>query len=368
MINRIISSELIKSTNVLKGNKPDVSIESETPKDTATICYQSGSILAKSLKGWQLLGNRLYQSRIVQGHQKIKSGITNALKAPFKGIMKKIEEIAGDDDDKQELEQIKKESSGNLTRFADEMKSYPSSIFLIKCSIKGDPEYSDDSFWEKHPIARSFYLGFKAIRKIPKMLFKIPRALFRIMLPAAYGQSGNTKMVGENFVYKMLAGLRKKPWFNTAMNNYKKLLDFPGVSLALSIMGPVFAINRMSDGLMEYQEGLKKDNPYQKLDGKVDIMTGALAAVRPLALLAIATEGVHIYLNYRVKKKGMDPAKADRIMSNVFAAVTAPIGLAAYAFLSPDRADGSLPINNIKKINGDVNDDEKSYLKRFPEK
>lgn len=348
MINRITYSEVIIDAKILKGNKSDVSLESDVPKDIATIGNQSG-ILAKSLKGWQLLGDRLYQSRIVQGHQKLKTGITNALKAPFKGIMKKIDELAGDDDNKKELELIKKESKENLAKFSGEMESYPSSIAQIKCSSDGNPEYSDDTFWEKHPIARSFYLGFKAIRKIPKMMLQIPRALFRIMLPAAYGQSGNTKMVGEGIAYRMLSGVRNKPWFNTAMNNYKRLLNFPGVSLALSIMGPIFAINRMSDGLKEYQEGLKKDNPYQKLDGKVDIMTGALAAVRPLALLAIATEGVHIYLNYRIKKKGMDPAKADRIMSNVFAAVTAPIGLAAYAFLSPGKTAVSLPENNTKR-------------------
>lgn len=348
MINRIFSSELILDTNKVMGNKPDVSQESEVPKDIATIDNQSG-ILAKSLKGWQLLGNRLYQSRVVQGHQKIKTGITNAIKAPFKGIMKKINELADDDDSKKELEKIRKESRENLEKFSEGMENYPSSKTLIKCSKEGNPEYSDDSFWEKHPLARSFYLGYKAIKKIPKMLLQIPRALFRIMLPAAYGQTGGTKMVGQNFVYRMLKGLREKPWFNTAMDNYKKLLNIPGVSLALSIMGPVFAINRMSDGLMEYQEGLKKDNPYQKLDGKVEIMTGALAAVKPLALLAIATEGVHIYLNYRVKKKGMDPAKADRLMSNVFAAVTAPIGLAAYALLSPDKSTASLPEKNTKK-------------------
>ena len=348
MISRITNSDGIIEAKMLKSNKPDVSVESDVPKDIATIDNQSG-ILAKSLKGWQLLGNRLYQSRIVQGHHKVKAAVTNALKAPFKGIIKKIDEIAGDDDDKKELEQIRKESSENLAKFSGEMENYPSSIAQIKCSSDGNREYSDDSFWEKHPIVRSFVLGFKAIRKIPRMLLKLPRTLYRIMLPAAYGDSGNKKMVGEGLAYKMLAGLRKKPWFNTAMTNYKKLLNFPGVSLALSIMGPLFAMDRMSDGLMEYQEGLKNNNPYQKLDGKVDIMTGALAAARPLALLAIATEGVHIYLNYRIKKKGMDPAKADKIMSNVFAAVTAPIGLAAYAFLSPDKAEISLPQNNTKR-------------------
>lgn len=340
MINRIGSPNVTIGKSILSENKPEVSADAGISGDSVIIENQQG-MLEKSLKGWQLLGDRLYQSSIVQGHQKIKNGITDALKAPFKGIMKKIDEIAGDDDDKKELEKIGEKSKENLARFSGDMENYPRSSTLIRYSADGNPEYSDDSFWEKHPVMRSFYLGFKAIRKIPKMLLQLPRALFRIMLPAAYGQSGNVKMVGENFACRMLSGLREKPWFNTAMNNYARLLNFPGVSLALSIIGPAFAFNRMSNGLSEYQEGLKKGNPYQKLDGKVDIMTGAIAAVRPLALLAIATEGVHIYLNYRIKKKGMDPAKADRIMSNVFAAATAPIGLAAYALLSPKNNNNS---------------------------
>jgi len=304
------------------------------PADSVEIGEDSGFI-AKSRKGWDLLGDRLYESKIVQGHHRIKTKIKDTLKWPFKGIMKKINEMADDDD--AELEIIKKKSAKNLQRFAGKTKNFPSSRTAIKYGPNGDIEYSDDSFWERHPIMRSFYLGFKALKKMPMLLLKIPRMLFRILIPAAYGESGKGKMVGSEFVGKIFGGLKDNSWARKAYSNFSKLMNVPGVALAMSIVGPVFGLSRMGDGLIEFKEGVKNNNPYQMLDGKVDMMTGALAAIKPLALLAIVTEGVHIYLNYRVKKKGMDPERANNIMSNIFAAVTAPIGLAAYALLAPPK-------------------------------
>ena len=348
-----INTKMHNEANFVKGNiekkvTPDVNV----PQDKIEIGKESG-LIAKSRKGWELLGDRLYNSKIVQGHHKVKSGISKILKYPFKGIIRKIEELAGDDDDKKECEAIKKESKENLDRFADSLKDFPSSRHGIDASEKEQGNYSDDSFWERHPILRSFFLGYKGLKKMPKLLLKIPRMLFRVVFPAAYGQTGKQKMVGMNVVNKLISGIRNKPWYKKGMEYYSKLMNVPGVALAMSILGPVFGLSRMAEGLMEYKEGVHENNHYQMLDGKVEMMTGALATVKPLVLLAIVTEGVHIFLNYRIKKKGMDPAKADRIMTNVFAAATAPIGLAAYALLAPPTEKSTLARKNLKKHNGD---------------
>lgn len=199
----------------------------------------------------------------------------------------------------------------------------------------GSGEKVDDRFWDRHPVLRSLYLGFKGIRKIPRFMLKIPRMLFRIAFPAAYAGSGENAPIGADFVSRMLGKVMDNPVFKTAYENYRKFMKFPGVSLAMSILGPVFGVNRMAEGLVTLKKGQRTKNARKVLDGKVDIMTGALATIKPLALFAILTEGVHLFLDWRVRKHGMDPQRADQIMTNIFAAVSAPIGLAAYALLSP---------------------------------
>lgn len=302
------------------------------PEDKVEI-GENLTLLEKSRKGWGLIANRIYESGVVQGHLKAKKKMADAVKYPFRGIMKKINEWANNDD----LEEIRAESKENLERFSGKMKKIPSKEYATKVTGGEISKYSDDSFWEKHPVLRSFYLSYKAIKKTPKFLLKIPRMLFRIILPAIYGETGDGWVIGRKFLRGLTSKLQKNSLIRRGCQHYSDIMKMPGVSLAMSIIGPVFGVSRMLSGLAEYNEGVENNNQYQMLDGKIDIMTGALASIKPLALLAVVTEGVHLFLNYRIKKKGMDPSRANEIMSNIFAASTAPIGLAAYALLAPGK-------------------------------
>ncbi|MCD4782642.1 MAG: hypothetical protein K8T10_02305 [Candidatus Eremiobacteraeota bacterium] len=316
-----------------KGVKKETPGSLPVPEDRVEL-KEDLTIIEKSMKGWEFIADRVYKTGVVQGHLKAKKKVASAIKYPFRGIMKKINEWADDDDD---IKEIRAESKENLERFSGKMNKIPAKKYTNKVTGKKISKFDDDSFWEKHPILHSFYLGYKGIKKVPKLLLKIPRMLFRIMLPAAYSETSNSKVIGRDFLRGFASKLQENSLINKGYRHYSNFMKMPGVSLAMSIIGPVFGVSRMLSGIAEYQKGVKNNNQYQMLDGKVDIMTGALAAIKPLALLAIVTEGMHIFLNYRIKKKGMDPSRANAIMSSVFAAATAPIGLTAYALLAPGK-------------------------------
>lgn len=284
------------------------------------------SILEKSIAGWERIGDRIYENRIVQGHHMVRENISRAAKVPFDRVIRKVSKWADDGND---LKEIKKESSRNLQEFSKTAMSPPEKVFINKPESE-ENKGADDSFWDRHPAMRSFCLGYRALKKTPQMILQMPMALFRLVFPALYGGSGKGKMIGEDLLIKATARIQKYSLVKKSLAGYRNLMAVPGVSLAMSIAGPIFGVSRMLEGLFEFKEGVKFNDPRRMLDGKVDMMTGALATIKPLALLAIMTEGAHVFLKYRMRKKGMTPDLADRIMTNIFAAVTAPIGLAAY--------------------------------------
>jgi len=306
----------------------------EIPQQTAEVNESSKlSLIDKSCMGWGLIGERLYENKVLQSYHTGKEKLKEAAVRPFKKIIDKIKEWASDDN----ADEIKAVSKNNIDKFGKTIKDFPNEEYI------NNPENTtSDEFWEKHPIMHSIYLGFKAIKRIPrfipKLLLKIPRMLFKVVFPAAYAESG--KGVGSKFISKLVDTATKNPAIKKGYEKYTNLMKIPGVSLGMSIVGPIFGVSRMMDGINQYHEGKKDNNSLQKLEGKVEIVSGALAAIKPLALLSVVTEGAHMYLTHRVKNKGMDPARADHIMTRVFSAATAPIGLTAYALLSPMKNDG----------------------------
>lgn len=290
------------------------------------------SLMEKCNVGWDLLAERLYDNKTLQSIYVGKKKLFRAIASPFKKVFKKIKSWAVSDDE--EAKEIREEGKKNLENFKGKLKDFPSEKHTVKPEKAGN-----DEFWERHPILHSIYLGYRAVRKIPKavtkMMLKIPKMLFKIVFPAVYSEAGKNNFVGAEMVRGLADKARKMEVVEKAIKNYQSFLKIPGVSIAMGVMCPLMGANRVMDGFFQYREGVKKDDAAKRLEGKVEMVTGGLYAIKPLALFAIVTEGAHAYLNYRVAKKGLDPAKADAMMTRAFLAATAPLGLAAYALLAP---------------------------------
>lgn len=84
--------------------------DSKVPKDSVDSVNPGGdkdlSLIEKSIKGWDLLGDKIYQSKALKTFHLKKTRIANVLKRPFRGIIRKVKEWDDDDD----LEKIKEES------------------------------------------------------------------------------------------------------------------------------------------------------------------------------------------------------------------------------------------------------------------
>jgi hypothetical protein len=271
------------------------------------------SIMDKASIGLEMLGDRLYQVKALKAYHQGKQKLIKELTRPFKeffGIQASSSSPPAD--------------GAAIPAEVEKPKPYPGKFFGIFQS----PDPSNDEFWEKHPVLHAVYLG-------GKLTAKVSRAVIRMGLPAAYAGSGKKMPIGGKFIERLLDRSAGGSAIDRAYDNFTRYVKMPGVSLALGIIGPAMGLSRVVDGINEYGESKESKNALQRMEGKADIASGALTAIKPLALLAIGVEGLHLFLNHRVKNKGMSPEKADRIMTRVLLTAAAPVGLAAYALLAP---------------------------------
>ncbi|MFP4498637.1 MAG: hypothetical protein ACLFQV_10535, partial [Vulcanimicrobiota bacterium] len=268
-------------------------------------------IIEKSAMGWAMVADLVSENKTVRNVQAAKLKAIRKITYPLKKLWKKIE--PGSDEEKKIIEDSKKE----LDNFAGHLKKIPEEQKIII----GGKEINKEEFSEEHPILYGLYLVCRGVANLPKALIKLmmkaPRTLFKGMFPAMYAESGNPGALSKTSIPL----LKKSPWINKAYDNFSKLMNFPGVSIAMSLLGPAFGINKMADGLFEYKQGVKHHDPEKKFDGKLDVLSGTLASIQPLALLSVITEGIHLYMDYRINNKGMDPAKADKAVTTTFSAV-----------------------------------------------
>jgi hypothetical protein len=111
------------------------------------------SITEKSALGWALLAERIAGSKAFRKEQEVRSAVEETLKRPIKYVLDKID---GDDP-------------------------------------PAETEKNEAGFWENHPKAKGWWLGFKGAKSFGlKALWQYPKALFtNILLPAIYSQTAS---------------------------------------------------------------------------------------------------------------------------------------------------------------------------------
>ncbi len=346
-------SEFIKSINIRPAPGPEIPgrVRPKSGK-TASVIEDTVEIgdtpklglTDKSAMGLAMLGDRLYQTPGIKEYYNKKNQLiqktTDLVMKPIKAVM---EWIAGDKD-KEKLDEVRQAGRENLEKFPKHMKNFPSRTDTNKSDNDNNSKATgeDKSFWERNPLLHSLYIGAMAVQRIPsfayKLALKIPRAIFKVVFPALYASDGSdTNFVGKGVYDKIVGWANKNTIFRRGYETCMKMMQVPGVALAVGIMTPLYGASRIVDGLNIYKEGVKEKDATKRLGGKVEMISGGLMAIKPLAIFAILTQGIHAYLNHKINNGTLDPEKADKIMTRALSLVAAPIGLAAYALLKPGQ-------------------------------
>lgn len=110
---------------------------------------------------------------------------------------------------------------------------------------------------------------------------------------------------------------------------------YPGLRTALRIGAAVTGPLTVMKGVNQYADGKAAHDQKKILDGKLEMVEGALYTLKVTSPLGLAVTGLRLGLNYLIKKGKISAKKADQAITRTLATLTAPVGLAAYALLAP---------------------------------
>lgn len=105
----------------------------------------------------------------------------------------------------------------------------------------------------------------------------------------------------------------------------------PGLRLALDVLSAVTGPLTMHKGAGKIKKGITEGDKKKIFDGKMDLASGVAYSSRIAAPAGLAIDGVHWYLNRKIKKGKITLEKADSIATNMLAVATGPVGLTTHA-------------------------------------